>query len=153
MGAVVSTPARSRLRLSPHFLLCEFASGDGAPFPAAVVDNLRRVATMLEVLRATVAFPLIITSGYRSSAWNRRVGGVPRSYHLLGLAADVITREAPSHVVQEAALRLQHRVRALGGIGGVGCYPGFTHVDLGPVRTWTGEPGRLALGGRGHTKT
>lgn len=144
----MSTPARSPLQLSPHFRLREFASGDDAPFPAAVIANLRRVAAMLERVRAVLDTPLIIThnGGYRTPAQNRRSGGVPRSYHLRGLAADVVTREVPPEHVQEVALQLQTE----GVVGGVGCYPGFTHLDLGPVRVWASPAGRLRQGAIGQ---
>ena len=33
--------------------------------------------------------PIIINSGYRSETVNRKVGGVPKSQHLIGQAADI----------------------------------------------------------------
>jgi len=125
--------------LTEHFDLSEFASKDGAPFPDDVRANLKKTAEMLELLREAVSqelgrtAPLIVTSGYRSPGHNVRVGGVPNSYHVKGMAADVICRDASAYVVQRVALRLQHE----GKIGGVGSYQGFTHVDLGPSRRWS----------------
>lgn len=34
-----------------------------------------------------------VTSGPRSPNWNRHVGGAPNSYHLSGMAADVVLRD------------------------------------------------------------
>jgi hypothetical protein len=46
-----------------------------------------------------------ITSGFRSAEHNRRVGGVPTSYHLLGRAIDVQRRLGVTHPMVDAALR------------------------------------------------
>lgn len=47
------------------------------------------VALGLEQVRKLLGgFPLTITSGYRSTALNEAVGGVPTSDHALGYAAD-----------------------------------------------------------------
>lgn len=35
-------------------------------------------------------FNLRVTSGPRSHHWNKSVGGVPDSYHLVGMAADLV---------------------------------------------------------------
>ena len=43
---------------------------------------------LLEPARAVVG-PIIINSGFRNKAVNRRVGGVRNSQHLLGQAADI----------------------------------------------------------------
>ena len=135
--------------LTAHFDLAEFASRDGAPFPDDVsLETLTRTATMLEALREGLAeeightAPVIILSGYRSPAHNAAVGGVPGSYHMKGMAADVVCQSAIPSVVQRVALRLQAR----GIIGGVGKYAGFTHVDIGPQRTWD-ETTKAARGG------
>lgn len=44
---------------------------------------------LLESLRARVGRPLVIVSGYRCPVHNRRVGGAPRSFHVLGQAVDI----------------------------------------------------------------
>jgi len=46
-------------------------------------------ALLLDALRAILATPLVITSGYRCPKHNKEVGGVSRSRHLTGCAADV----------------------------------------------------------------
>lgn len=44
----------------------------------------------LQKMRDRVGRPMTIVSGYRCPAFNRQVGGIPQSEHLLGNAADVI---------------------------------------------------------------
>lgn len=63
---------------------------------------------------------IIINSGYRSPAHNKRVGGATNSQHLYGRAADIVVRGvSPSRVYAEADKLFN----------GVGRYNTFTHVD------------------------
>jgi len=85
------------MNLSPHFTLAEMTVSEVAarrgipnePTPEAL-DALYRTATGLEAVRAVLGKPIIVTSGYRSPAVNRLVGGQPSSQHLRGEAADFI---------------------------------------------------------------
>ncbi|QKY08791.1 D-Ala-D-Ala carboxypeptidase family metallohydrolase [Janthinobacterium lividum] len=86
------------MNLSPHFSLAELVASqvatrkgiDNAPAPA-IVANLTRLAALLEQVRALVGAPIAISSGYRSPALNKAVGGAANSAHVLGLAADIST--------------------------------------------------------------
>nr|WP_314607322.1 D-Ala-D-Ala carboxypeptidase family metallohydrolase [uncultured Janthinobacterium sp.] len=86
------------MNLSPHFSLAELVASqvatrkgiDNTP-AAAVVANLTRLAALLEQVRALVGAPIAISSGYRSPALNKAVGGAANSAHVLGLAADIST--------------------------------------------------------------
>ena len=86
------------MNLSPHFSLAELVASqvatrkgiDNAPTPA-IVTNLTRLAALLEQVRALVGAPIAISSGYRSPALNKAVGGAANSAHVLGLAADIST--------------------------------------------------------------
>lgn len=50
------------------------------------------VDMVLQPLRNKYGKPVVITSGYRSAALNKLVGGVANSYHLQGNAADIRVR-------------------------------------------------------------
>lgn len=134
--------------LTRHFSLWEFRSRDGAEMPEAVAYKVLKTAEMLESIRAAVAaaaeceLPIDVLSGYRSPKHNADVGGVPNSYHLRGMAADIAVRDMRPVAVQNLCLTLQKR----GVVGGVGVYDGFTHVDWGLARVW-GMTTREALGG------
>ena len=86
------------MNLSPHFSLAELVASqvatrkgiDNTPAPT-VVANLTRLAALLEQVRALVGAPIAISSGYRSPALNKAVGGAGNSAHVLGLAADIST--------------------------------------------------------------
>lgn len=83
------------MNLSPHFSLDELIAsqtavrqGIGNAPPARALSNLYRVAATLEAVRALVLAPINISSGYRSPALNKAVGGAANSAHVLGLAVD-----------------------------------------------------------------
>lgn len=55
-----------------------------------VVRNLQYGVNMvLDPLRRLYGKPIVITSGYRSTELNKRVGGVSNSWHTQGNAADI----------------------------------------------------------------
>lgn len=102
--------------LSPHFSRREFDCKDGTranPDP--------KLIAALERLRAAVGRPIVIVSGYRSPAYNARVGGAKRSQHLYNRAADI--REGVATVAQA-------RAAGFTGIGISGRWA--THVDVRP---------------------
>ena len=49
------------------------------------------VENVLDPLRANIEKPIIITSGYRSPSYNKKVGGAKNSQHIKGQAVDFIT--------------------------------------------------------------
>jgi zinc D-Ala-D-Ala carboxypeptidase len=84
------------MKLSEHFELREFtrnSHGLANEPPEDVIPILREFCEqVLDPLRVHLARPVVITSGYRSSELNRRVGGTPDSYHRatpIRCAADV----------------------------------------------------------------
>jgi zinc D-Ala-D-Ala carboxypeptidase len=83
--------------LSPNFRLSEFLVSqtasrqgiDNTP-PKALMPRLVNLAKGLERVRALTGSAIIITSGYRSAALNKAVGGSHNSQHSFGEAADII---------------------------------------------------------------
>lgn len=83
------------MKLTEHFTLAELTDSPTAMRKGisnlpndTVIGNLQRIADTLEQVRALFGKPLVISSGYRSSALNATVGGSKNSAHLTGLAAD-----------------------------------------------------------------
>lgn len=72
-------------QLEKHFKVKEFACKDGSP----VVFIDEDLYNILEILRRKLDKPVIITSGYRTPAWNAKCGGAKYSYHMRGMAADI----------------------------------------------------------------
>lgn len=89
-------------RLSPHFTLEEALVSqtadregiDNTPTPEHL-ENLRKSAAEMEKVRTLLGdVPILVSSGYRSDALNKAVGGSKSSAHRKGLAWDFI---APSY--------------------------------------------------------
>ena len=83
------------MNLSPHFTLEELTVSqeavrkglDNTP-NAQILQKLTMTAMKLEEVRSLLSVPLHVSSGYRSPAVNKAVGGAPMSQHLLGEAVD-----------------------------------------------------------------
>jgi uncharacterized protein YcbK (DUF882 family) len=90
--------------------------------------------TRLNRLRIIINRPIYINSGYRCKEENQRVGGVPGSYHLLGMAVDIQVKDI---LLSDLLIYAQ-------GIGfnGIGFYENnnFLHLDIrpGPNYFWKG---------------
>ena len=89
------------IKLSEHMTLGEMTvtkvkTKDGNIPSHVAIENMKRLCVWLEHLRAQYnllysdgSHPIIINSGYRSEAVNRKVGGSPTSNHLTGCAVDI----------------------------------------------------------------
>lgn len=83
------------MKLSPNFHLDEFTTSqtaqrqgiDNTP-PADVLEKLKHTASQMELVRAFLGKPVLISSGYRSPALNKAVGGSNTSQHTKGEAVD-----------------------------------------------------------------
>ena len=82
----------NEIKLSQHFMLREFLNlkkyPENIPTMQVVVNLTYGCHLLLEPARQIVG-PIIINSGFRSEAVNRKVGGVRNSQHLIGQAADI----------------------------------------------------------------
>ena len=84
------------MKLSKHFTLAELTRSataqrlglENSP-TVQELANLMRLAGVLEEVRRVLGHrPILISSGFRSEAVNKAVGGATTSAHRLGLAAD-----------------------------------------------------------------
>ena len=62
---------------------------DNKPGVQQMINLVYLTAYVLEPLRVAMKEPIKISSGYRSQALNRAVGGVSNSQHMTGQAADL----------------------------------------------------------------
>lgn len=86
--------------------------------------------------------PLVLMSGYRTPRTNASLEGAAfNSRHMEGQAADIALRDVPIGQVAESAASFSRIYNFMG----VGTYPGFVHVDIGPRRAWErgGVPRRI----------
>ena len=118
---------------SLDWALRDFHTNTTHPIDPRLLDLLAALQQKLDINE-----PFLLTSGYRTPETNARLvaeGAAINSLHMRGQAADISLRGRTLNQLHNAALSLQG--------GGVGYYPthDFIHVDVGPVRTWTGGGG------------
>lgn len=140
------------MNLSEHFTQAELTLSpeaarrgiDNTP-DAFTLKNLKTLAGTLEQIRALVGKPVNVTSGYRSPAVNKLVGGAINSAHMCGLAADInvsgYTPRQLALLIQESNLMFDQLILE---------YDRWVHVGLSE-----GAPRRQALtirNGTGYMK-
>lgn len=103
--------------LSDNFQVKEFACKDGAD--EILIDG--QLVDILQQIRDHFGAAVTITSGYRTAAHNRAVGGVSNSYHMYGMAADI---KVSGHTPREVAAYAESI-----GVKGIGLYTSWVHVD------------------------
>ena len=83
------------MKLTEHFTLEELVRSSKAEemkvnnMEGVSIDKLKKVADLLEVIRAAFGAPIWVSSGYRCKKVNDAVGGSKTSQHLLCEAADI----------------------------------------------------------------
>ena len=126
--------AKTRHRLSKHFVIEEFDCKDGTKVKKREYKGLEYLCRQyLEPMRRKYG-PCSVHSGYRTKSWNARVGGEPNSFHMYPFhdgndqAVDVsFSRGTPS---QWHAYANSIRARKRRGRGGLGLYRTFVHIDI-----------------------
>ncbi|MBZ9874727.1 YcbK family protein [Mesorhizobium sp. BR1-1-9] len=116
--------AAGMARLAPNGLLKQNESVD----VACLKPSLVRV---LKTIEGHYGRKMVVTSGYRDPARNRRANGAKNSLHMYCAAADI-------QVPGVSKWELASYVRTMPGRGGVGtyCHTESVHVDVGPERDW-----------------
>lgn len=121
------------IRLTPHFMLSELRCHDGTDIPDKYVGNAIAICKRAEVLREVVG-PLFVTSGYRTAAWNKRVGGAKGSFHMTASALDLTSRLVSAKELHKVYTVLIKEGRVPDG--GLGLYENWIHIDIGKPRRW-----------------
>lgn len=117
--------------ITKNFCVKEFACEDGSN----IIVISQELVELLQKVRNYFGKAVTITSGYRTVAHNKKVGGSADSQHLYGIAADIIVKDTKAKKVANYIETL------LPSSGGIGIYTSqnFVHVDLRPVKTrWNG---------------
>lgn len=127
---------------SPHLTWQELSCKDGTTYPERFVIDGRvfRVAQMFEAIRLFCGEkPLKILSAYRTPSHNRKIGGARFSQHVEGRALDL---KPPKGMSVEMFFSLIKSGAEAMGIGGIGLYKTFVHVDIRSVDrlvVWSGN--------------
>lgn len=90
-----------------------------------------QLVTMLKSMERHFRRPVMVTSGYRSPSYNRKVNGARKSLHMICAAADIQIDGVPKHEIARFARNMSSR----GGVGTY-CHTKSVHVDIGPERDW-----------------
>ena len=138
------------IHLTPNFTLAELTHSetadrlgiDNTPGPAEL-ENLARLADLLEQVRALLRKPVIVSSGYRSLPVNRAIGSKDTSQHTKGCAADIkVPGMTPDQVVRAilaSGITFDQCIREFAKPNG----SGWTHISV-PNAEET-PPRRMAL--------
>ena len=97
-----------------------------APPPDFMLTALKLIDVLEWIRWYEGPAPIHVNSWYRSTAYNRAVGGGKRSMHLTAGAADITKR---GWSPQRVALALLNDYPMADQLG-LGCYEDFTHVDV-----------------------
>jgi len=115
--------------IAEHFNLSEFA----CPCCKWVMLHPKLLKKLVK-FREMVEKLVCINSGYRCPEYNQKVGGVKRSYHLLGLATDIRAEGMSALNLLEYAEMVD--------FDGIGFYEkkNFLHLDVRPTKhtRWRG---------------
>ena len=127
------------MKPTAHFSMSEFDCKDGTDVPTRYHGNVIALCLVLEHLRAKFDVPIAIISGYRTKAYNLRCGGMPRSKHLTGSAADIrVSGQDPVAVAAELEDLIARGVIPQGGVG-IYMSSNFVHYDIrGRKARWRG---------------
>ena len=107
------------MKLSKNFNSEEFDSqdirGTGMMMDVAFI-------ALLQKARDIAGIPFVINSGIRTTAWNKKIGGVPNSAHTRGLASDIaVKNDRERYIILNALI--------LAGFKRIGIYKTFIHCD------------------------
>ena len=106
--------------MSEHFKVKEFACKDGSD--TILIDQ--QLIYYCEMIRRHFGKPITINSGYRTPAYNAKVGGAGGSKHKEGKAADIVVSGVSPQKVAQYAEEI--------GIKALHAYNTFTHIDTRP---------------------
>jgi uncharacterized protein YcbK (DUF882 family) len=116
-----------------NHIMRDIRTNDVKPIDTHLLDLIFSISIKLKP-----EAPFRVISGYRSLKTNtllrkRGNGAAKKSYHIKGQAVDIRLPGYRTSVLRRAAYELKK--------GGVGYYPKrrFVHIDVGPVRYWTGK--------------
>ena len=124
------------MQLTKDFNLSEFTR-NGNDLPIELLDNMKELTRNLQVLRDYLNEPILVNSGYRSPAYNKKIGGVKNSMHMQGKASDI--RVKSKTPVQLHAIIEQLISEGKMKQGGLGLYSTFVHYDVrGTKARWNG---------------
>ena len=125
LEVIAANETMNKIKLSKNFSLHEFECKNGDR--ECMVHS--KLLSTLQKYRDTLGRPLVITSGYRTPAHDKSVGGSGKGQHTKGTAVDIRLSSIGTNV--DNAARIAERV----GFDGIGKYRTHIHVDTRGYRS------------------
>lgn len=128
---------------SPHLSWAELNCHDAGRTPYPIEWRESRaipLALEFETIREMCAEPIFVDSAYRTSAYNRAIGGAAASQHPQGRALDL--RPSSLSVARFYMICLERSETPGSLLRGLGAYPTFVHIDIRPALKlvrWNGK--------------
>ncbi|HMM05262.1 MAG TPA: D-Ala-D-Ala carboxypeptidase family metallohydrolase [Clostridiales bacterium] len=119
-------------QISRNFALKEMQCKDGSDMVLYSSELLEK----LEKLRAYGGFTVTINSGYRTVAYNKKIGGASNSQHLKGAAADIVVKK-DGKIVNAKLICCLCQTLGFKGIGYISA--NAVHVDMRESGTYRGD--------------
>lgn len=134
-------------QITEHFRLSEFANNNDGGAMLLNPDVILFIQ-MLEEFRTWYNRPMPISSGYRTKAYNKKIGGASNSYHPKALAADFLLPAAYFNYSKARKQQFLDNIKAKwyeickkhGKTGSVIYYDTWVHMSWWP--TWYFEDKR-----------
>lgn len=111
--------------ISKNFKVKEFRCKDGSD---KILIDIDFVKDKLQKIRDHFGVPVTINSAYRTVSWNTKCGGAKNSYHLKGMAFDIVVKGKTPQEVAKYAQSL--------GINCIIKYNTFVHIDSRETKYW-----------------
>ena len=112
-----------------NFRIQEFVCRCGCGMSEEARQNIEAlVAEVLDPVRDEYGKPIYVNSGYRCEKHNKAVGGVPKSQHMVGQAADISLR-LTAYGLQDELMKLVRIIVLQGRFDQLIIYPTFLHVS------------------------
>lgn len=131
-----SKSAHGNINVSENFKIKEFACKNGTD--PIKIDEL--LVVYLQKARDHFKVPIILNSAYRTSGYNKQIGGAKNSYHVKGQAADLHTN---------GKVKLEELAKFFESIGcqGIIVYPnsGFVHIDTRDKKYFAVDYGKTVV--------
>lgn len=120
-------PYLSKGQITEHFALWEFCNEDAKEEAKIVLSpTFIEHIQMLEELRNILGYSLDVSSGYRTSTYNKECGGDKNSAHLDGLATDITS--IPQKDYNAVTFYWKAICKAHNKIGGINYYKWGVHL-------------------------
>lgn len=115
--------------LTTNFKVKEFKCKDGTD-PILIDSDL---VDYLQSIRDWAGKAVTVNSGYRTTSYNKKIGGSTNSYHVKGQAADIV-------VSSKTPLEVARKAEEL-GMKGIIKYDTFVHVDTRTTKYFSNDGG------------